>query len=232
MNPSGSIVLHKRDQEVGNDGDRAISERGPPREGREWADHDLRRLVDDRAQRLFRPRRTFKRRPSHPARQHHRRPGPSCGELRQRVREVHRPGSPQSRGGLNDASKDENAVVFRKKRRDEFDAVRARVRITSDARMLLRPYPPRLTSPIKSRSSVSCATLGSSRTGVRGEENRTPWPPIDRIRSWQSSRVVDYSTIAHATPDGRRERRERSANGSDRAPRHQRFPKPLICSTF
>jgi hypothetical protein len=37
------------------------------------------------------------------------------------------PGSPELRGGLNNASKDENAVVFKKKHRAEFDAVRGRV---------------------------------------------------------------------------------------------------------
>jgi hypothetical protein len=37
------------------------------------------------------------------------------------------PGSPELRGGLTNASKDENAVTFKKKHRAEFDAVRARV---------------------------------------------------------------------------------------------------------
>ena len=37
------------------------------------------------------------------------------------------PGSPEIRGGLNSASSDENAVVFRKKHQAEFDAVRDRV---------------------------------------------------------------------------------------------------------
>jgi Domain of unknown function (DUF4429)/Short C-terminal domain len=37
------------------------------------------------------------------------------------------PGSPESRGGLSDASKDENAVIFKRKQQAEFDAVREHV---------------------------------------------------------------------------------------------------------
>jgi hypothetical protein len=37
------------------------------------------------------------------------------------------PGSPESRGGLGDASQDENAVVFKRKQQAEFDAVREHV---------------------------------------------------------------------------------------------------------
>ena len=37
------------------------------------------------------------------------------------------PGSPEIRGGLNAATSDENAVIFKKKHRAEFDAVRDRI---------------------------------------------------------------------------------------------------------
>jgi hypothetical protein len=37
------------------------------------------------------------------------------------------PGSPESRGGLSDAGKDENAVLFTRKHQAEFDAVRGHV---------------------------------------------------------------------------------------------------------
>jgi Short C-terminal domain len=37
------------------------------------------------------------------------------------------PGSPESRGGLSDASKDESAVLFTRKHQAEFDAVREHV---------------------------------------------------------------------------------------------------------
>lgn len=37
------------------------------------------------------------------------------------------PGSPELRGGLSDATKDENAVIFTRKQQPEFDAVRAYV---------------------------------------------------------------------------------------------------------
>ena len=45
------------------------------------------------------------------------------------------PGSPELRGGLNDAMKDENAVVFTKKHQGEFDALRSHIEAYLSARL-------------------------------------------------------------------------------------------------
>jgi hypothetical protein len=57
------------------------------------------------------------------------------------------PGSPERRGGLNDATSDENAVIFTKKHADEFAAVQTYIETYIGNRMATQNQPQQVVHP-------------------------------------------------------------------------------------
>ncbi len=57
------------------------------------------------------------------------------------------PGSPERRGGLNDATSDENAVIFTKKHADEFGAVQTYIETYIGNRMTAQNQPQQVVHP-------------------------------------------------------------------------------------